>query len=232
MKRARIRSKAKFPRRVARFVARLARGRARPPPGSRNGELSLDRAREEERRGRGDARGFPARRNGRILERRDGARSRLITGSARPWPAGNSRPVSFREPRARGREKVASPRSSIRSRATAILRRSRRGPCVLWSQAQNEARFDPDNTDQELQMNFVNEYALLFAAAIPVVAILAIQVYLFVAGERGTLLVPGFNRYPEIEPSREAHTVAPGPVLGETSPATASLAPTHRHTER
>ena len=47
-------------------------------------------------------------------------------------------------------------------------------------------------------MNFVNQYALLFAVAIPVVAIVGIQVYLFLCGERDTLLVPGLNRYPSV----------------------------------
>ena len=61
-------------------------------------------------------------------------------------------------------------------------------------------------------MNFVNEYALLFAVALPVVAIVGIQVYLFVCGERDTLLVPGVSRYPSIEYNREtaaATQVAP-----------------------
>jgi len=48
-------------------------------------------------------------------------------------------------------------------------------------------------------MNFVNEYALLFAVALPVVAIVGIQVYLFACGERDTLLIPGLNRYPSIQ---------------------------------
>ena len=33
-------------------------------------------------------------------------------------------------------------------------------------------------------MNFVNEYALLVAVALPVVAIVGFQVYLFVCGDR------------------------------------------------
>ena len=81
-------------------------------------------------------------------------------------------------------------------------------------------------------MNFVNEYALLFAAALPVVVILAIQVCLFVAGERGTLLIPGLNRYPEIKLSATAETFAPGPVVVETSAATTSVAPSNDETER
>ncbi len=48
-------------------------------------------------------------------------------------------------------------------------------------------------------MNFVNDYALLFAVAIPVVMVLGAQVALFLGGERGTLLLPGLNRYPAFE---------------------------------
>ena len=48
-------------------------------------------------------------------------------------------------------------------------------------------------------MNFVNEYALLFAVAAPVVAIVGMNAFLWFGGERGTLLLPGANRYPAIE---------------------------------
>lgn len=48
-------------------------------------------------------------------------------------------------------------------------------------------------------MSFMNEYALLVAVALPVVAIVGIQVFLFIGGERATLLLPGFNRYPSID---------------------------------
>ena len=48
-------------------------------------------------------------------------------------------------------------------------------------------------------MNFVNEYALLFAVAAPVVAIVGMNAFLWFGGERGTLLLPGANRYPTIE---------------------------------
>ena len=48
-------------------------------------------------------------------------------------------------------------------------------------------------------MNFVNEYALLFAVAIPVVMVVGAQVALFLNGERGTLLLPRLNRYPTFE---------------------------------
>ena len=39
-------------------------------------------------------------------------------------------------------------------------------------------------------MEFFREYALLVAVATPVLVIVAMQVYLFIAGERGTLLLP------------------------------------------
>lgn len=48
-------------------------------------------------------------------------------------------------------------------------------------------------------MNFINEYALLVAVAVPVATIVGIQVFLFIGGERGTLLMPGFGGYPSIE---------------------------------
>jgi hypothetical protein len=39
-------------------------------------------------------------------------------------------------------------------------------------------------------MEFLHQYSLLAVIAIPVAVIVAMQVYLFVAGERGTLLLP------------------------------------------
>lgn len=58
-------------------------------------------------------------------------------------------------------------------------------------------------------MNFINEYALLFAVALPVIVIVAIQVALFVAGERATLLLPGLGAYPSIELSMESLVAQP-----------------------
>jgi hypothetical protein len=43
---------------------------------------------------------------------------------------------------------------------------------------------------KETNMEFFREYALLVAVATPVLVIVAMQVYLFIAGERGTLLLP------------------------------------------
>ena len=81
-------------------------------------------------------------------------------------------------------------------------------------------------------MNFINEYALLFAVALPVAVVVGIQVMLFLAGERGTLLIPGFNRYPEIKLSATAETFARGPVVVETSAATTSVVSSNDETER
>ncbi len=39
-------------------------------------------------------------------------------------------------------------------------------------------------------MNHFNEYALLVAVAVPVLAIVGLNVFLRIGGERGTLLVP------------------------------------------
>jgi len=65
-------------------------------------------------------------------------------------------------------------------------------------------------------MNFVNEYALLFAVALPVIAIVGIQVYLFACGERSTLLMPGFNGYPAIELGKANSPVAATQVAPAT----------------
>ncbi|HUL55387.1 MAG TPA: hypothetical protein VLT60_00220 [Usitatibacter sp.] len=57
-------------------------------------------------------------------------------------------------------------------------------------------------------MEFFREYALLIAVAAPVAVIVAIQVFLFALGERGTLLLPSlapFESVPiEAEPAAEA----------------------------
>ena len=70
-------------------------------------------------------------------------------------------------------------------------------------------------------MNFINEYALLFAVALPVVAIVGIQVFLLVGGERDTLLLPGLNRYPSIDfQSKSTEVVTkPAPMPAASSAA-------------
>ncbi len=39
-------------------------------------------------------------------------------------------------------------------------------------------------------MNFFNEYALLVAVAVPVLAIAGLNLFLWIGGERGTLMLP------------------------------------------
>lgn len=39
-------------------------------------------------------------------------------------------------------------------------------------------------------MNFFNEYALLVAVAVPVLAIAGLNLFLWIGGERGTLILP------------------------------------------
>jgi hypothetical protein len=84
-----------------------------------------------------------------------------------------------------------------------------------------------------MQMNFVNEYALLAAVALPVVAIVGIQVYLFLNGERDTLLVPGLNNYPSIAYDKEEAGRIPLQVVPATFRHTAATAePSNEEMER
>jgi len=48
-------------------------------------------------------------------------------------------------------------------------------------------------------MKFIQEYALLIAVATPVLVIVGIQVWLFMTGERGTLLLPSLRRFPSVD---------------------------------
>ncbi len=42
-------------------------------------------------------------------------------------------------------------------------------------------------------MNFINEFALLFAVATPLVVLFAMNLFLMLEGERGTLMLPAWN---------------------------------------
>ena len=61
-------------------------------------------------------------------------------------------------------------------------------------------------------MAFLNDSALLIFALSPVVAVVAINVVLWLNGERDTLLLPGASGYPAVplpqEPAQEAVTPA------------------------
>ena len=47
-------------------------------------------------------------------------------------------------------------------------------------------------------MSFFQEYSLLFAVAIPVAAIVAINAALWISGERDNLLLPGVMSFPRV----------------------------------
>ena len=66
-------------------------------------------------------------------------------------------------------------------------------------------------------MTFMNEYGLLVAAALPVLTIVGIQVFLFVSGERGTLILTGFNRYPSVASVTKRGEVIAMPVSVDSS---------------
>jgi hypothetical protein len=87
--------------------------------------------------------------------------------------------------------------------------------------------------DQETHMNFINEYALLFAVALPVATLVGIQVFLFVSGERGTGLLPGLSRYPSIETGTKAEEVVMVPAaMPATSSKVAVSEPSNDEMER
>jgi hypothetical protein len=73
-------------------------------------------------------------------------------------------------------------------------------------------------------MNFINEFALLFAVALPVATIVGMQVFLMIAGERGTGLLPGFGKYPTIEFGRTVEVAERRAVVSETATASNAVA--------
>jgi hypothetical protein len=56
----------------------------------------------------------------------------------------------------------------------------------------------------ETRMKFIQEYSLLIAVATPAMVIVGIQIWLFVTGERGTLLLPSLRPFPSGEISNVA----------------------------
>ena len=63
-------------------------------------------------------------------------------------------------------------------------------------------------------MSFFQEYALLFAVAIPVAVVVLIEAALWLSGERGASLLPGLSRYPTVMSQAEiaAQMVAAEPI--------------------
>ena len=76
-------------------------------------------------------------------------------------------------------------------------------------------------------MEFFNEYALLFAVATPVVVIAAMNLALYFAGERETLLVPGVRAFPVIE----FQQTSPVPAFAEVALAAQAAANDERALE-
>ena len=60
---------------------------------------------------------------------------------------------------------------------------------------------------------FLHEYALLIAVGLPVAVVVGIQVYLFVCGERGTLLFPSLRPYESIDITEPAIVDQPEPEV-------------------
>jgi hypothetical protein len=80
-------------------------------------------------------------------------------------------------------------------------------------------------------MNFFNEYGLLVAVALPVVAIVGLQVFLFMTGERGAGLRPGTSRYPSIDIAKVAEA-APKQTMSETPTIVITVASSNDEEER
>ncbi|MBC8023427.1 MAG: hypothetical protein H7Y14_09935 [Burkholderiales bacterium] len=67
-------------------------------------------------------------------------------------------------------------------------------------------------------MPAIQQIALLVAVAAPVLVVAAINAFLAVMGERGTLLLPRLQRYPRVEldePAPKAAVEEPGIVVEE-----------------
>jgi hypothetical protein len=78
----------------------------------------------------------------------------------------------------------------------------------------------PNDFGQETTMNFFNEYALLVAVAVPVLAIAGLNAFLWIGGERGTLILPATQSRLSAWDAAEA---AMKTATGET-PATTGVA--------
>ena len=81
-------------------------------------------------------------------------------------------------------------------------------------------------------MNFINEYSLLFAVALPVVVIVGIQASLFIAGERGTGLLPGFGQYSSIELGKAVEVAARKPMVSEAPTVATAVESSNDEAER
>ena len=76
-------------------------------------------------------------------------------------------------------------------------------------------------------MNFMNEYGLLVAVALPIATLVALQAFLLLTGEKCTGLLPALASYPSIEYGK-----AQPRMPAETSTAVSSVEPSNDETER
>jgi hypothetical protein len=83
---------------------------------------------------------------------------------------------------------------------------------------------NPTTKAQETTMSFFHEYSLLFAVAIPVAVIVAIEVALWASGERGASLLPGIARYPtvmsQVEIAGQMVAAEPIAMMPDVEPST------------
>ena len=77
-------------------------------------------------------------------------------------------------------------------------------------------------------MNAIHEYALLFAIAVPLVAVIGLNLFLYIGGERGAGLLPSSRPFPV----EDLDATVPAPAL-PVAPATAAANDdAERETER
>ena len=69
-------------------------------------------------------------------------------------------------------------------------------------------------------MNPLNDYALLIVVSLPVLVIVAIQVFLFIAGERGTLLLPSLKPFESIAIEQDEGEGVPAVLAAHDLPKT------------
>ena len=74
-------------------------------------------------------------------------------------------------------------------------------------------------------MNYFQEYALLVVVAIPILALVGINVYLWWNGERGTLLLPSAENFKAMAMGEE--TQEEQPVGYEAAPVATAAEPAH-----
>ena len=67
-------------------------------------------------------------------------------------------------------------------------------------------------------MNAIHDYALLFAIAVPLVAVIGLNIFLYVGGERGAGLFPSSRPFPV----EDLDATQPAPAYTVTSEVTTS----------